>query len=105
MDLADEVHAVFESYRVTGMPRPPDVPAAHAPGPAAWVTRLTLAEAQALDRATSDGARNGPVFVGSTFPDRVSRGQRSLTAAQLARLGNAGPHGSAWQWSPARAID
>src|SRR5258708_7658169 len=75
MDLPDEIRMAMAYYARAGYPSMPDQP---GPGPnrrgAHWINALSLAEARALDRATSEGARNGAYAIGSVRVGHVSMG-------------------------------
>ncbi len=75
MDLMDEYRAALAYQAAHGFPRMPDRP---APGPGArganWSDNLSPAEVRALDRATSEGARNGAYAIGSVRAGNVHGG-------------------------------
>jgi hypothetical protein len=72
MDIMDETRLAIRHYAA----RPGDfcMPDQLAPGPstrgANWLTAFTMREAIALDRACSEGARNGATFPGVARVDR-----------------------------------
>jgi len=59
MDLHDEIRAAFAHFTRHGFPTMPDQAPPGATRGASWINALTMAEARAVDRACSEGARNG----------------------------------------------